>query len=276
MTAPHPISIKHEPEPKPRTRDKVLILGYAPTVDLAPIGDDSFETWGCNTLTFKLPAALAARWFEMHGVDEIKSYSMQHYRELASWDKSCPVYMPRAAREIPASVTYPLQRVLALHPRMACLLTSSIAYEIALAILLGFPEIHIYGVDMADQTEYGRQKAGCQALIMLAEARGQKVVVPSQSLLYDQRMYGYHWAATSAVRSALFERQKKLITARQEHMNQAAKLEGALNEHNQILDIMHQWDDIILNKVRDGEDPGKFLLDDDDPGQSQAPAEGGD
>jgi hypothetical protein len=64
--------------------------------------------------------------------------------------------------------------------------TNSISWIIAFAITEGFEEIHVYGVDMAQDTdkngndEYGYQKPSCEYLLGVAE-KYAKVYIPESS-----------------------------------------------------------------------------------------------
>ena len=69
-------------------------------------------------------------------------------------------------------------------------LTSSIAYELALAIHEGFAEIHLYGVDLTTEGEYAWQKPGVEFLMGVAAGRGITVVVPDNCPMLRGGLYG--------------------------------------------------------------------------------------
>ena len=69
-------------------------------------------------------------------------------------------------------------------------LSSSIAYEIALAIYEGFSEIHLYGVDLNTESEYAWQKPGVEFLLGVAAGRGIRVVLPENCPLLKGTLYG--------------------------------------------------------------------------------------
>src|SRR3990167_3275982 len=69
-------------------------------------------------------------------------------------------------------------------------LSSSIAFEIALAIYEGFEEIHLYGVDLQTEAEYAWQKPGVEFLLGWAAGHGIKVVLPANCPLLKGKLYG--------------------------------------------------------------------------------------
>ena len=69
-------------------------------------------------------------------------------------------------------------------------LSSSIAYELALAIAEGFEEIHLYGVDLTTEAEYAWQKPGVEFLLGYADGYGTKVVLPGNCPLLKGALYG--------------------------------------------------------------------------------------
>jgi hypothetical protein len=70
--------------------------------------------------------------------------------------------------------------------------TNSISYMLAMAIDEGYQVIHVYGVDMAQDTEYGTQRPSCEFFLGVAVGRGIQIYVPKTSDLLKVRwMYGY-------------------------------------------------------------------------------------
>ena len=63
---------------------------------------------------------------------------------------------------------------------------------LALAIHEGFEEIHVYGVDMAVDTEYHHQRPSCEFFLGLAAGMGIKIFVPDTAdLLKTRFLYGF-------------------------------------------------------------------------------------
>jgi hypothetical protein len=169
-------------DPVRLTRPNVAIVGFTEHRKLAfQLGDD-FEVWGINELHRYEDPSLFHRWFEVHDRKDLEG-DAEHLKLLGKFD--IPVYMHEHWDDIPASVPFPkgwledsLGRTL---PVWSKYYTSSIAWEIALAIALGAREIHIYGVDMAQDEEYGVQRPCCEYWIGVAHGLGIKVYVPPTS-----------------------------------------------------------------------------------------------
>jgi len=188
-----------------RKADKVLILGTASTKDQAPLGDESFDAWAVSPYV-SYPGVVSDHvdvLFEMHpkrywGLPEITE-------RLVSFDG--PVVMQEHFEEIPNSVAYPLADVESVFkvPAMGedLYVTNTISYMVALAVLLGYEEYHLYGVHMSHNTEYGYQKPNCEYYLGYLAALGKTVVIPEGGeLLRTPYLYGYNepWEDISALR----------------------------------------------------------------------------
>lgn len=195
---------KREPR-EARALKKVALVGFCQgSRDLAPYLDGTFEIWGLNKGYIFQPCA--SRWFEMHGPGIYKWPIRRPHRHM-DFLKAFPgpVYMHEADPEIPNSVAFPLADVAkSLGPNVFRLqqdnslqpmtanpyISSSIAWQIALAIHERFDEIHLYGIDLNTGSEYAWQKPGVEFLLGLAAGRGIKVVVPEECALLKGKLYG--------------------------------------------------------------------------------------
>jgi len=167
---------------------RVAILGTSSTsLGRAPWKDDSVEKWAVASLLKNWPdvADDVDVWFEIH----------PNYKKLRpEWHewavKNQPfVYMAEAQPDLKNSMTYPLGLVT---ERFGDYFTSSAAYMIAQAILLGAEQIGLYGIDMATGSEYFDQRPCCEYFIGLARGMGIDVHVPKASaLMKSPWLYGY-------------------------------------------------------------------------------------
>jgi len=172
------------------SRPKVAIMGFTDhRVQALALPLDQFEIWGLNELHRYHPNDLGkfSRWFEIHDRATLAP-DPEHLKTLASLQ--VPVYMHQHWADIPPSLPFPreiVQNVLSSE-----YFTSSVAWEIALAIVMGAEEIHVYGVDMASDTEWGEQKACCEFWLGIAQGRGIRTYVPPTSdLLKAVGQYGF-------------------------------------------------------------------------------------
>lgn len=203
-------------------KEKVCIIGCAESKSLAPYHlADEFEFWGVNNLHLTMPKAPWSRWFETHQIAfqngkffrrgrlDFRGQPVDQYL-LSLQALNVPIYMQQPVGIVPNAVEYPLKQVLEAFPRKY--FTNTISYEIALALLNGFKEIWIYGVDMAvssplrGQNEYSHQRPSCEYFIGIAEGRGVKVVLPDEcDLLKTNFLYSFEEHKEEAFISKLRE-----------------------------------------------------------------------
>lgn len=98
------------------------------------------------------------------------------------------VYMQEQYTDVPKSVRYPLDEIVARYKLNY--FTSSIAYAIALACYLNYKRIEIYGVEMETNTEYQYQRDGVTLWVGVAVGQGIEVDLHI-SMLKDSPLYGY-------------------------------------------------------------------------------------
>jgi hypothetical protein len=246
VAQPQPVTT---PPPKVfeiQKRDKVAIVGCAGSKMLAPFGNPGeWEFWGVNNLHLTLPKAPWTRWFELHsitydniqylrrGKPDFRGQLIQPYLESLN-ALNIPVYMQRPWNICPHAVPYPLAAILKEFPRKY--FTNTISWMIALAILEGFKEIGIYGVDMAvssplrAQNEYSHQRPSCEYFIGLAEGRGIKVHLPDEcDLLKSRFLYAIDEPAENAFNKKLVDMQKTM----QQRLNEADAKERHSNKQKE-------------------------------------------
>jgi hypothetical protein len=180
---------------------KVAIIGsgddYGIQIDLG-----KFELWTMNNC-YRNKREKYNRIFELH---HIKNVNGKWYRrdssvfggqpvsdyieELKNLD--VPIYMHQKIKEIPRSIQFPIVQVIDRFPRGY--FGNSFAWMIALAIIQGFNEIHIYNVckTLEDISEYFVHRLSTEYILGVAEGLGIKVFVAEDSeLLKSKYLYGY-------------------------------------------------------------------------------------
>jgi hypothetical protein len=184
---------------------KVAIVGSASSsAGLAPYDDPEWTIWGCSPGAVPYLRRVDA-YFELH-----KWRAEDYDHGLIEWMRQTSVYVAEPVEALPSAKDYPTQEILAEYTGLAqSFFSSSIAWMLALAIRDGATEIALFGVDMADPTEYAHQKPGCHFFILEAERRGIKVTVPPESdLLRPLPLYGI--GETGAMRVKLASRRREL------------------------------------------------------------------
>ncbi len=133
-----------------RTASKVCIVGFADghRAD-APFDEPDMEFWGLNRLHTVLPDKTWHRWFELHDLEKFYADDLDHQTFLKQAD--FPVYVrPQDLQTAEAwgidATPYPRDQIVDMFQPY---FTNTVSWLLAMAIVLEFEEIHLYGVDMA-------------------------------------------------------------------------------------------------------------------------------
>jgi hypothetical protein len=226
-------------ETKPR---KIALLGYAPNVRFAPWDDPTVEIWALNDMAFTMPRVDVL--FELHSPDIIK--------KEGHWDRlkglKIPVLMQEHYDEIPSSVKYPMDAVEKNfmvagtdRPYLTC--SASLMLAVALISDPRPVSIDVYGVDMAQDGEFAKQRPSCEYYLGLARGMGIQISVQhSSDLLKTRFVYGFEDEKLSVFMQQLKERQTFL-----QNMRSAAaqKKAGAEQEELQYMGACADIDHVI-------------------------------
>lgn len=261
-------------------KDKVAIVGFAQTTrHLAPFHDPSFEIWSLNNAYIFLPerphadGRIAERWFEVHSED-LYGWELRRPGPHVHWMSQFPgpMYLMEARADMPRSISFPIDE--AVQWLQIPYLTSTPAYMLALAMMEGFKEIHIYGIDLATESEYADQRPNLEWLIGLALGRGHTIQLPPGTHLLTGDLYGrgkHRPGGEKHTREAYEQRigalQRRLSEVQIERKRlerEEAKLEGA------ILDCQH-W----IGRTPAGQPQQDYLAAMAGPGRMIVEAKGG-
>lgn len=170
----------------PRNTKKVALVGTA-DISLAhcPWNDYDFTIYG---LAWRQDQPRRDVLFDIHKIDATRVNVPQNYPKwLAS--TNLPVYMQDVHPDVPNSVRYPVEQMAAAYGDY---FASSVAYMLCLALEEGFEEIHLYGIELLDDSEYAYQRPNAEYLLGVAHGKGRRVYVPPTSaLLKFSHRYGY-------------------------------------------------------------------------------------
>lgn len=247
----------------PRRR-KFAICGFASsTRQYMPVHDDSWEIWTLNQLYRHLPRSDVH--FDIHYNWDQEVVPGTDHR---GWIRDCgiPVYMKDRLADLPTSVRFPMDALLAYF--QADYFTSTIAYMVALAIweidrsartelrafvrrtkksvladldlaavlhdIYGRHAIGIFGVDLVVGEEYFWQKACAEFWVGQACARGIQIVIPPESALCKQPYrYGYDPEPTDSIKLKEVEAQQLALgEQRNDLFKKLCMVEGALQNND--------------------------------------------
>ena len=174
-------------------KKKCFIVGFAPSYKETPWNDPDAEVWTLNEfymLGKQLPDAKVDRWFEIHNLERPPKNNPEHLAFLETLD--IPLYTLKKWDFIKNvnQEAFPFDAICDWFKARGHIghryFTNSISWMLGFAIMEGFEEIHVYGVDMAVDTdksgnaEYGYQKPSCEYFLGVGE-RYAKIYVPETS-----------------------------------------------------------------------------------------------
>ena len=181
----------------------VAMVGMAPTTCAqAPFEDKNVEIWALNEMHAWPWLKRADRWFQIHHSDSWKRQTAKrgvegHYNWLMENPLDVEIVMQYPHEEIPKSVGFPLREVcneylggLRRGEAKVKYFTSTLAYEIAYALLLGFERIELYGFEMSSGDEYIEQKGSAEFWMGIALGRGVELYLPPACILLYSNLYG--------------------------------------------------------------------------------------
>jgi len=168
---------------------RIALVGTAPSAVHAPFDDRSWEIWGVGMRADYVTRA--DRWFELHRLDGEPPHWAAGWRsavKLWSGDLNCEVWMFYPEPLGSKIVTFPHERI---SKRFGTFfLTSTFAWQMALAIDEKVDEIGLWGVDMEYGTEYRSQRAGLRHFMDLARFAGIAVTrLASGGVAYEPIPY---------------------------------------------------------------------------------------
>jgi|GEM_PF-2915806 len=212
----------HDVEPH-----KISIIGFTNGRLEADWGDKTpgVEVWGLNNLHMMedIDWDRCERWFDVHATETIGVGDNTGHVDWLAKQTERVIYMKTPNPEIVGSVRFPHESIVAAYGGVRYW-TNSISWMLGLAGLemrdsldvyvkwlrdaqvirdngddptevLGprppHPEIGVFGVDMAQETEYGAQRPSCEWIIGLLTGLGYKITIGNSSdLLKTAALYG--------------------------------------------------------------------------------------
>ena len=167
---------------------RVNIIGSAPGFEDAPVNDGFI--WGVNNMHFLRDVDLIV---DVHASrnDPQEDKDKAHLRLLK--EKNIHAYLHSEIEGMPNVERYPIEEIT--KEFQIDYFGSGIDYIIALAIYKGATEIHLYGIWMAQGSEYAHQKPSVEFWLGYAMGKGIKIVIHGKysAILrtHNGLLYGY-------------------------------------------------------------------------------------
>lgn len=198
------------------TGKKAIIMGTAPSWKLAPWRDPDAHIFGLNDF-YLLGPARYDRWYDLHPFEKfvyrhpskhkVQAHEMPagtfmrpegHIQWLAK--QTVPVFVQKPDPRVPHAQVFPREEI---EKHFGTWFDSTPAWILAHAILEGYKEIHIYGIHLATEWEYLKQKPNMAFLCGVAVGAGIKLVVPRESpLLHSTHRYAFEDDPANGVTNA--------------------------------------------------------------------------
>lgn len=169
---------------------EVTIVGFAPSWEETP-WDNAGELWGMNALHKVAPDKPWNAWFQLHDIERAHPHDKE---EHVSWliQSGLPVFMFEehlVKVPIPNGIPFPRQEIMDFLGTNY--FTNTVSWMVGFALLQQRKKINIYGIDMAQDSEYQHQRPSCEYLIGIAKGLGVDVYIPETSdLLKTPFLYG--------------------------------------------------------------------------------------
>jgi hypothetical protein len=288
---------------------QIAICGFADSKDQAPWADDSWEKWVVNDLyAYVPPPGRVHRVFEIHhllGLDNRRNPNHIAWMQTQAPALQIPVYMQEPRPEFPSSRGLPRQELMecfgdqAMGGRVGCdYFTNSISWMFALALYetsewvtvkgrkLRLCEqgtkIHMYGVDMAADTEYAAQRPSVEFWVGVGKSMGCEMYIPDNSdILKAPALYGFDTSAPLRVKMqgrTKILREQKMQLAAQRNQVQAqlmeiektmAKIDGSVEMAKYVSGVWTMPTEIAAGEVIDPKERTAVQISDGQPDPNQ-------
>lgn len=206
---------------RPFQRRKLALIGASSlnATERPPFEDPKWDVWGCNSLwrrhLDKDGLFRADAWWEMHPA------AAQTPQELFDMTESpVPMYV-LDQNELPSIfqhwITYPFSRIAKAFGSRSYF-TNTFAYQVAMAMLLGYQEIGLWGIELwQGSTREQRVELPClNYWLGLATGKGIKITLPEYSkMLWHEHLYGYDYEEDVA-QSAIDDRELAVLWCQEE------------------------------------------------------------
>ncbi len=154
---------------------KIAIVGTTCSLMDAPYKDPDWEVWGLNGAYKAMPRW--DRWFDLHNMEILKKHHDPAYFDFLANAKD-KLMLNKEYSEYPDAEVFPYEALVDKYGRY---FNNTVSWLIALAIEEQPEAIGLWGVNMAADEEYGKQRPSCEYYIGLARGLGIEFIIPDSS-----------------------------------------------------------------------------------------------
>ena len=164
---------------------QLAIVGTTDSLLDAPYDSKDWEIWGLNGAYQAMKRY--DKWFDLHDMKVLKECHKPEYFEFMT-KAGKNLTLNKKYKDYPDAKVFPYKELV---EKYGNYFTNTIAWLVAYAIEQSPEEIGIWGVNMATDTEYAKQRPCCEYYMGIAKGKGIKITVPEASeLLQGAHLYG--------------------------------------------------------------------------------------
>lgn len=228
---------------------KIAIVGTTASLVDAPYDDESWEIWGLNG-AYKAMKRWDM-WFDLHDLDVLKKIHQPEYFPFLA-NAGNKLMLNAKTDEFPDAGVFPYQELASNYRKY---FTNTVSWLIAYAMEQeDIEEIGIWGVNMAQDTEYGKQRPSCEYFLGLAEGRGIKVTIPESSeILKASHLYGVE--PIPAIMAKVPDKLREMKISQTDVLKELEEKKGELNFINGYLQGVLKSNDYDTKKKYDDAKP---------------------
>lgn len=233
----------------------VALYGFAEATREGIWDSKADEVWSI-TWAYKYRVPRIDRLLEIHPIwFQAKSEKPEYVKARDHWawlqaNTTYPVYMLIDHPAVPMAVRYPIEEIQKLIPpaRRKKVFSSSFDYLVALALYEGYDRVEVYGFEMGSDTEYRYQREGAAYWIGQYDARGKELILPENTALLRNKMYGYEGGSMiyrQDLERLKTQREKQKVDAFAKLSYLEGKLQAAkeAGDEEKYKEIAPQWDE---------------------------------
>lgn len=185
-----------------RGKKTVALVGAAWTSgSWAPFGEEGIDIWTCNEghgVPWMKEEYITA-WFQIHDKSSFTKEHKYNHWEWLQEEHPFPIYMLQKYDDVPNSVPYPLREIqneligniYRGEEKVEKLFSSTISYQMALALYKGCDRIELYGIELLLGGEYAWQREAMAFWLGKADGMGVEIWLPESCSLLVAPLYGY-------------------------------------------------------------------------------------
>lgn len=206
---------------------KLAIVGGGITWRHAPFNDPEYDIWTTGSISKILPRV--SEIFDIHPPETVQPIEVLKKH-------NCTVWVQRLIPELDKCKIFPIDNLITNYGKI---FNCSMTMILAFAYERGYKHIELYGVDMAQETEYKKYLPNFLYLKGRGDERGIKIIVSEGSLLMrDSLTYSYEKAG--AVSEQVTRKEIELLEKMEELTKQHEVLGKEIDYLRGALDMAKQ------------------------------------